>query len=309
MVKFIDLHCDTITTALENNQCLYANNLHIDIKRLMKYGASIQFFAIWLKKELYKEAYNETKKFIKFFKEEIKINEKYISNVTTFQDILKNQAEGKFSAILSIEGGESLEGDLKNLDKFYNYGVRLMTLCWNYENELGYGVMTKSEKGLNPFGKSVIKKMNQLGMIIDVSHLNEAGFWDVYNLSNKPFIASHSNAFNVCESFRNLKDTQLKAIKEKGGIIGINLYRPFLTSEKSATFKDIFNHIDYISNLIGFDNIAIGGDLDGIDETPLDIEEISKYEYLFKKIEAYYGKEIAEKIFFNNAYNFIKKIL
>lgn len=309
MTKFIDLHCDTLTTALETNQSLYQNNLHIDIKRLCKYPKSIQFFAIWLKKDLYKNAYNETKNIIKFFNKEIENNKQYILKAKSFKDILINQQQNKISAILSIEGGESLEGNLENLYKFYKDGVRILTLCWNYENELGYGVRTNSKKGLKPFGKEVVKEMNKIGIIVDVSHLNEEGFWDVYNISEKPFIATHSNSFSVCQNSRNLKDEQIIAIKKKNGIIGLNFYRPFLTDENQANFTHILNHIEHISNLIGFDNISIGGDLDGIDETPIDLEEVSKYEYLFEKIKEKYGLDIAEKIFFNNCYKFIENNL
>ncbi len=268
MVKYIDLHCDTITKCMENNENLYKNNFHIDIERLKKYSFCVQFFAIWLKKSLYKNAYFETKKAINFF----------------FEDILKNQNENKFSAILSIEGGECLMGDISKLDELYLEGIRMFSLTWNYENELGYGVFENKKLPLKELGKLAIKKMNKLGIIIDVSHLNEGGFWDIYNISDKPFIASHSNSYSICKNKRNLKDRQIKAIKERGGMIGINLYKNFLTNKEMANLDDIFMHIDYIAKLIGFDNICLGGDLDGIDETIKGINDILGYEYLFENL-------------------------
>ena len=306
MVKFIDLHCDTITKCLETNENLYKNNLHIDIERLKKYGSSIQFFAIWLKKSLYENAFEETEKAINFFNWEIEKNKKYIKKATSFKDILNNQRENKFSAILSIEGGECLKGDINNLDKFYLDGVRMLSLTWNYENELGYGVFEDEKLPLKELGKLAIKKMNKLGIIIDISHLNEGGFWDIYKISEKPFIASHSNSYSICKNKRNLKDEQIKAIKEKNGVIGINLYKNFLTNKEEGNIEDIFNHIDYICKLIGFENICIGGDLDGIDKSVNGINNISSYEYLFQKLNQKYKDTISEKIFFGNFYNFLK---
>lgn len=306
MVKYIDLHCDTITKCLENNENLYKNNFHIDIERLKKYSSGIQFFAIWLKKYLYKNAYFETKKAIDFFNSEIEKNKKYIKKAISFEDILKNQNENKFSAILSIEGGECLMGDISKLDELYLEGIRMFSLTWNYENELGYGVFENEKLPLKELGKLAIKKMNKLGIIIDVSHLNEGGFWDIYNISEKPFIASHSNSYYICNNKRNLKDMQIKAIKERGGVIGINLYKNFLTNKETANLDDIFRHIDYIAKLIGFDNICLGGDLDGIDETIKGINDILGYKYLFENLVRKYKDTISEKIFYDNFYKFLK---
>lgn len=306
MYKFADLHCDTVTTLYERCQNLAKNNLHIDIERLKQYKNPTQVFAIWLSKKYYDNAFNVTNELIDFFEQQIEQNIQYIKKSTCYDHIIKDD---KINAILSIEGGESIEKDLDNIYHFYKRGVRILTLCWNYENNLGYGAFTKSTEGLKPFGKDAVKIMNQINMIVDVSHLNEAGFWDLYKISKKPFIATHSNAYSICNHCRNLKDDQLKAIKEYGGIVGINLYPKFLTNKNQATEQDIFKHIDYISNIIGIDKICLGSDFDGINETPLNIEDISKYSNLFKKIEYIYGKDVLEKIAYKNFYTFCKKNL
>lgn len=304
MYKFVDLHCDTITSAANKGEGFFENNLQIDIKRLNYFLSPTQIFAIWLTREDCKNAFKKTNFFIDFFEEQLHINSKYIGKVLSFDDIKKNEDSKKISAILSIEGGESLEDDISNLEYFYNRGVRMLTLCWNYENNLGYGAFTKSTEGLKPFGKSVIKKMNELNMVIDVSHLNEKGFWDTYKISKKPFVATHSNAYSICNHFRNLKDDQIRAIRECGGIIGINFYPKFLSNDELVNEEHIFRHIDHIGNLIGFDKICLGSDFDGIEETPIGIEEVSKYYYLFDKIEKNYGKNISEKILYKNFYEF-----
>lgn len=302
MYTFVDLHCDTITAAYEREQNFLKNNLHIDIERLSKFKSPTQVFAIWLSKKYYKNAFYMTNKMIDFFEKQIEENRDFISKVKCFDDI----NDEKINALLSIEGGESIEDNIENLYHFFNRGVRILTLCWNYENNIGFGAFTKSEQGLKTFGKDVVRVMNDINMVIDVSHLNEAGFWDLYKISKKPFIATHSNSYSVCKHFRNLKDDQLRAIKDCGGIVGINLYPKFLTTKENATEGDIFRHIDYMSNIIGIDRICLGGDFDGIEDTPLNIGDISQYSMLLKRIEEIYGKDILDKIAYKNFYNFFK---
>lgn len=302
MYTFVDLHCDTITAAYEREQNFLKNNLHIDIERLSKFKSPTQIFAIWLSKKYYKNAFYMTNKMIDFFEKQIEENNEFISKIKCFNDI-NNE---KINALLSIEGGESIEDNIENLYHFFDRGVRILTLCWNYENNIGFGAFTKSKQGLKPFGKDVVRVMNDINMVIDVSHLNETGFWDLYKISKKPFIATHSNSYSVCSHFRNLKDDQLRAIKDCGGIVGINLYPKFLTNKQNATEEDIFKHIDYMSNIIGIDKICLGGDFDGIEDTPLNIGDISQYSMLLKKIEKMYGKQILDKIAYKNFYTFFQ---
>ena len=304
MYKFVDLHCDTITTAYERKQNFYKNNLHIDINRLNQFKTPTQIFAIWLSKKYYKNAFEITNKMIDFFEQQIEENKNFIKKVTNFENI---KTSTKINGLLSIEGGESIGNNIDNIYHFFNRGVRILTLCWNYENNIGFGAFTKSTKGLKPFGKEVVKTMNDINMVIDVSHLNEEGFWDLYKMAKKPFIATHSNAYTICNHYRNLKDEQLKAIKDCEGIVGINLCPKFLTNKNVATEEHIFKHIDYIGDLIGYDKICLGGDFDGIEETPKNLEDVSKYKNLFEKIEKIYGKDILEKITYKNFYKFCEK--
>lgn len=303
MYRFADLHCDTLTTSFERRKTFFENNLHIDIKRLLQYDRPIQVFAIWLIKKYYADAFNVTNNMIDFFEKQIEQNEKYITKVTNFEEIQKND---KINAILSIEGGESIEDNLDNIDHFYNRGVRFMSLTWNYENNIGFGAFTKSKECLKPFGKEVVKRMNNVGMIVDVSHLNEAGFWEVCELTKKPFVATHSNAYNLCKHFRNLKDEQLEAIKEHKGLVGINLCPAFLSDKKNVSDIDVLRHIDYIGTVIGEDKVCFGSDFDGIEKTPINLEEISKFDGLFKKIEKIYGKDFLDKITHKNFLDFME---
>lgn len=306
-MNFIDGHCDTITTALALNQSLNENNLHLDFERLKKTGNICQFFAIWLDKNLYNKGFENTKKAIDFFDKQI-LNT-YVKKALSYNEVIKNYNDGFISGIVTVEGGEALEGNIDNLKKLHDLGVRLITLCWNYENELGFGATTKSENGLKDFGMEVIKKMNELNMIIDVSHLNEAGFWDVYEKSNKAFIATHSNAFHICRHCRNLNDSQLKAIAEKGGVIGLNLYPNFLNESGNATIYDILKHTEYIINLIGDDYLTLGCDFDGIDKSPENINTVVDLKYIYEIFCKEFGEKISDKIFYKNYMEFLKNNL
>lgn len=306
----VDGHCDTIVKLLRDNGELYCNDKHLDIKRLKQYESALQFFAIWLNPNFYPIALRQTIKSIDFYYQQLELNKKWISHVNTYEEICKNKKKGKMSALLSLEGGEALEGELSCLRMFYRLGVRAVTLTWNHRNALGDGVAEKHTKGgLTEFGKEVVKEMNQLGMIVDVSHLSKAGFWDVEKVSGKPYIASHSNAKAICNTSRNLSDKQIKAIAQKGGVIGINLYPPFVAKKKSVAIEHIMLHIDYIIKLVGTDTLGLGCDFDGIESTPKDICEISDIKKLLEQIEKKYGESVAEKIAEKNYMRVLKELL
>lgn len=303
MFKFIDGHCDTITTALESNSILFENDLQIDIKRLQKYNCPTQVFSVWCANKYLDDAFSYTDNALTFFDNEIKSID-CIEYAYSAKDIENNMKSKKISAILALEGGEALEGKIENLEYFYEKGVRILTLCWNRENELGYGSSCNVNSGLKSFGKECVKKMNELDMIIDVSHLNKEGFWDTFELSSQPFIASHSNAFNQCKHSRNLTDDQIKAIVDKGGMIGINLYPKFLHIDGYADISDIIRHIEHFIKITNGYNLGIGCDFDGIDKAPRNISNILDLTKLFVAIEKYFDKKIAKRIMFENYFKF-----
>ncbi len=311
MFGFVDGHCDTIIGLMDNNKELYKNDLHIDIERLKKFGTPTQIFAIWLNEERLLTPYNSTVQAIKFYKNELKKNKEFISHCNNFEDIKNNIQNGKISSLLALEGAEALENNIDNLHSFHNQGVKSLTLTWNNENCAGYGVGSNINKGLKPFGLELVKEMNNLNMLIDISHLNEKGFWDVYKNSTKPFFASHSNSFSMCNHVRNLNDDQLKAIKEVGGVVGLNLHVPFLNTDENrdSGIEYILRHIDYMLELMGEDNIVFGCDLDGTNYLPYDVPNVSRLKYIKHWIEVYFGQEIANKIAYDNYLKFLEKNL
>jgi membrane dipeptidase len=188
----------------------------------------------------------------------------------------------------------------------------MMSVTWNNDNELGCGAETKNDTGLTELGINYVKKLNQLGIIIDVSHSSEKSFWDIISITEKPAIASHSNVFELCNCKRNLKDNQIKAIAENGGVIGICFYSDFLNSNKKASVTDIVEHIKYIRKLVGINYIGLGSDFDGmeIQKTANGVDNISRINNITKelKLQGFKNEEI-DKIMWNNWSKVFKKLL
>ncbi|MBR2917078.1 MAG: dipeptidase [Clostridia bacterium] len=302
--RIFDGHADTMTKLYENKGSIRKNDYHIDFERIKIFEGYTQVFAAFVDQKAIKDPMKTyVKNVIEKYKDEIESCG--ISPVKTI-DELKNE---QYSSILSIEGGEAIEGDVDNLFEFYELGVRLMTLTWNYKNEICDGIGEKDGNGLTPFGKRVIKEMNKLGMVVDVSHISEKGFWDVLKASEKPFVASHSNVKSICNHPRNLTDAQIKAVIENGGVIGINFYPMFLEDSGKCDLKKILEHIEYILYLGGENNIGLGSDFDGIEYLPdgmTGVESVSKLISLMEERE--YGKELINKILFDNFFRVLEAV-
>lgn len=309
MKKFIiDAHCDTITKIKESKEELLKNECHIDLERLNNFETPVQFFAICLEEEFPKNALKRTLNYIDFYYEQINKYSDLISPVKNYTDILNNKKDNKISSILSIEGGDALEGNLENLKILYDKGVRAINLTWNFDNELAGGIKGKKDY-LTNLGENVIKEMENLGIIIDVSHLGEKSFWQLNKIVKKPYIASHSNSKEICNNPRNLSNDQLKAIADKGGVVGINLFSEFLNSSQNANIEDIIAHIKYITSIIGFDHIGLGCDFDGINKMPNEIKDISNLNLLFENISKNFGENNLEKLLNINFMRILKTLL
>jgi membrane dipeptidase len=284
-----DGHCDTVLGIINNKKSLEKKSItgHLDIPRMKEGGVNVQFFAVFIE-DIYKpnSSLKRTMQLIDCIYREVEKNQNDISLVTNYKQIKEVTDSGKIAIILSIEGGEALEGDLGVLRMLYRLGVRLLTLTWNQRNQIADGVgESQTGSGLTEFGFKVIDEMNKLGMLIDVSHLSETCFWEVIKRSKSPIVASHSNCYNLCPHLRNLKDEQIKAIAEKGGIIGITFVPDFLTNEKrETTIKDVTEHIDYLVKRVGVDYVGLGSDFDGTKVLPLGLEGVDKITNITKEL-------------------------
>ena len=222
------------------------------------------------------------------------------------------------SALLSIEEGACCKGDLDILRNFYRLGVRMMTLTWNYENELGFPneiINNKlvCDRGLKDRGFEFIEEMENLGIIIDVSHLSDAGFYDILNNTKKPFVASHSNARSICNHRRNMTDDMIKKLADRGGVMGLNFYSNFLNENTKfsdlSKLDDMIKHLKHIKNIGGIEVIGLGSDFDGID-CKVEIENASKMQILAEKIKKEgFTEDEVEHIFYKNVLNLFKEIL
>ncbi|AGB41383.1 Zn-dependent dipeptidase, microsomal dipeptidase [Halobacteroides halobius DSM 5150] len=315
-MNLIDLHCDTIYRICNNQTAsLKKNSFHVDLEKLQQANSWAQFFALFIdykEEAIYGEnPFEHTLGMLDRFYQEVEANDELVAIAKNYQDLKANQQENKISAFLTIEEGGVLEGQLSRLRNFYRLGVRLITLTWNYPNQLGYSnsKLQYRQQGLTPFGRQVVKEMNKLGMLIDVSHLSDQGFYDVAQLSSQPFIASHSNARELRDHHRNLTDKMIRIIAKQGGVIGLNFAASFLGDNKISKVEDIVRHIKHIRNVGGSEVIALGSDFDGID-CELEISNIAKIDKLITTLKKnQFTTEEIEKIFFKNAERVIKEVL
>ncbi|MGI6279271.1 MAG: dipeptidase [Acutalibacteraceae bacterium] len=283
-MNYFDLHCDTAYECYTKNQDFYSNSLGVSGQNGNIFEAWKQVFAIWIN-DTEKYPWQLYKNILNGFKEKLKIK----------PDCL--------TPLFAIEGGAVIEDDPDRLYTLAEDGIKYLTLTWNGENRIAGGA--KTEKGLTDFGKDVIKTLNTLPIACDLSHLNEKSFKMAIELAERP-IASHSNCFEICDNSRNLKLWQIKAIAQKGGIIGICFYPQFLG--ESDVFEQIYRNINYLCEKGFEDNIAIGSDFDGgkMNERLDNIAKIpSLYTFLAEKG---LKNALLNKIFYQNAENYIAKL-
>lgn len=180
--------------------------------------------------------------------------------------------EGELNFMLSIEGCEVFEQDVASVSSWFDKGVRMAALVWNNENRIGYPAKGGSTNGLTPYGFEVVREMQRLGMAVDTSHLNEAGFYDLFNKTNQPPMASHSCCRALCDHPRNLTDDQLRLMIREGSYVGMNFYPYFLAQDGKADLARVAEHIDHICQLGGEHIVGFGSDFDGIECTPAGLE-------------------------------------
>ena len=250
-------------------------------------------------------------------KKELEYIDDVILIAKSYDDIIKAQKENKLYIFIGFEGLISIDDNINLLDEYYEFGARHASLTWNEENKLATGARGDSNRGLTPLGKKAVKKMQEKGMIVDVSHLNDKSFFDIMDITSAPIIASHSNARALCNSMRNLTDEQLRAIRDVNGVIGYNSYKDF-TDENTdkQTLNRAVDHIKYIADKIGIDHIGLGFDYNEYfedEEVPpavKGLENASKsYDIIVKLKEAGFNSEEIEKIEYKNFHRIIKKII
>jgi membrane dipeptidase len=323
-----DLHCDTvwkIDTAREKGEriSLQKSHLQIDQEKLLAGNYFAQCFAIFAHAHL-EDPYATCMRMIDVYYDELKSCE-HLRAAYTYNDILQNHKDGKISAILTMEDGAPIDDSFERLNVLYDRGVRMICLTWNYVNKIGHhnrgkflengrpdDITPVTDIGLTEFGKALVKEMNKKGIIVDVSHLSDAGFYDVISTSEKPIIASHSNARGLCRHIRNFTDNMLYKLADNGGVMGMNYAKYFLNNDSKLgrdTIPWVIEHIKYIKGKIGLDNIGLGSDFDGI-STDLGLNSADQMPRLVQALEenGFTTNEI-EKITYQNALRVFKDCL
>ncbi len=314
MYPYIDMHCDSLQRVWKQGEDnLYDGEGMQSLQKLVQAGQLCQFFAVffpqWMEKAVWqytKERESRDRIYFQTLRnalyKQVSLHSQEIAMAHNYEEIRANRAVGKASALLTVEDGRMVDGRMEVLQELYAQGVRALTFTWNHANCFGYPASVnvhEMRRGLRAFGKEAIEEMNRLGMLIDVSHLSDGGFWDVVFLSEKPFIASHSNCRELVNHPRNLTDDMIRCLAEKGGVVGVNLYPPFVlgleqdrvTSEgwlSEVVYRQYIDalctHVLHLISIGGEDCVGIGTDFDGMEVVGC-IDGPQKMELLFDALK------------------------
>lgn len=276
----IDLHNDVLEKVVSSGYQLGIRHSynHSDLPRFFEGGVDAQMFVVWVDPNSYPQnAYQQALKFVSVFNDQAARNSNALAQARNAEELLQIIAQRKLAGVLVVEGGHVIENDLEKLTELYRQGLRYLTITWNNSTDWATSAQDarSATRGLSDFGKQVIRTLDSLGVIIDVSHTGIKTIQDILSITKNPIIASHSGVRALRDHFRNLYDDQIVAIARTGGVIGVVFYPQFLSSSGNANINTVIAHIDYIVRLVGIDHVALGSDFDGISDTPIGLEDVS----------------------------------
>jgi membrane dipeptidase len=322
----VDTHCDTlkclmpIFTLPRDSQWDDRSDIgmgarsslgHIDLPRLREGGVDCQVFAISsIRDRTRPYALRTAMEMIDIFYSECAAHPDGVTPVTTHGGIVEAAAEGKVAAMLSIEGADVIEGKVGMLGVFHRLGVRMVGLVHSLRNELADGVADRrTGGGLSELGVQAVEELDRLGMLIDVSHLSDAGFWDLMDVKKGPVVASHSNSRAICDHPRNMTDDMIRVMADRGGVMGMN-FAPGFVHPTHATVQGVVDHIDHIVRIVGPNHVGLGSDFDGIPHTPMGLEDVTKMPNITAELfKRGYTEEDIKKILGGNHLRLMKEVL
>ncbi|WP_057913341.1 dipeptidase [Peribacillus muralis] len=299
-LAIFDAHCDVLMKMFIDPDISFLDSekLHITKRGLLDEGGKVQCFAIYIPEKVHPDMrFQAALAMVDIFHEKI-LSEPEMKFIKTKAD-MESLKETEIGAILTLEGCDCIGNDLLKLKTLLHLGVSSVGLTWNHANLLADGALETRGAGLTDFGAEVVTLLNEKAVWCDVSHLSEAGFWDTIKRADFP-IASHSNAYSLCSNPRNLKDSQIKALLQKNGVIGVTFVPQFLSNGYSASIKDILMHIDHICSLGGERQIGLGSDFDGIDHMVENLTAYKDYHVLVNELNRLYSSEFVNGLLFGN---------
>ncbi len=300
-ISYFDAHCDTLWRCWDTGEHLRCNSGQLDLVRGKELGQYAQFFAMYhdAKQVPPDGMWAQLLRLHHIFLHETEKNGDLIRRCRTGEEVDAAIEAGKIAGLLSIEGADLLECDPHKVAEVADWGVRLMNPVWNRANVLSGTNIEEPERGLSQQGRDFIRAMEERNIFVDVSHLSDAGFWDLADLTRHPIVASHSNARSVWNHPRNLTDDMFRVIRDTGGVVGINAYTAFV-GEK-ATIEELVAHIEHFLALDGEKTLCLGGDLDGCETLVEGIEGVQSVPRLYEALHKRgYAPQLLEDIFWNN---------
>ncbi len=300
-VSFFDAHCDTLSCCTHLGWDLGNAPGHTDLCRGAEFAHYAQVFAIFRDGAQSPEdgMLAECERQARVFRQQMSLHKDTVMQCCTAEDLARAAAEHKTAALLSIEGAELLECDPGRLEYARDLGVRLINVTWNRANALSGSNAEERERGLSPQGRDFVRRAWALGILVDVSHLSDPGFWDLADLAEQPLVASHSDSRALCGHQRNLTDDMFRTIRDSGGFVGLNFYTPFIG--RSNTLDDIFAHLEHFLEMDGEKTVGFGGDWDGCDRMPGGIRGVQDMVKIYEKmLQRNYSPRLIDDIFYNN---------
>ena len=300
LIPYFDGHCDTVSCCAHMGRSLRENDGHLDLARLGRFRKAAQVFAIFANAARFPEGglWDECQKQHEVFRRELAENADLAVQCRTGAEIAAANGAGRVAALLSVEGAELIDCDPEKLGTAAAWGVRLVNITWNHVNALSGTNVDRPDRGLTDRGREFVREASRLGILPDVSHLSDPGFWDLAEMGLGPIVASHSNARALCGHSRNLTDDMFKAVRDSGGVAGFNMYGDFVGGSRSL--DDAVRHIDRFMDLDGAKTVALGGDWDGCD-LAFGWTGVQDLPALWRALaERGYDRAALEDIFYNN---------
>lgn len=300
-IPYFDAHCDTVSMGLNSENSLCRNTCHIDLDRGLALGRYAQFFALFgeVNEVPTGRMWDVCCNMHQRLSRELAENSEIVALCRTSEEIDSTVSSGKIAAMLSIESADLLDCRIERIETVADWGVRFLNLTWNDPNIISGTNCREMERGLSHHGKDFVRELERNGIYADVSHLSDAGFWDLIKMVRRPIVASHSNARALCGHSRNLTDDMFCAIRDSGGVVGLNFYRNFVGS--SGDMNALIAHMEHFLALDGEKTVCFGSDMDGCAPLVVGIDGLQSIPKLYEQLrQRGYSESLLEDIFWNN---------